>query len=477
MGDKKQNVIFFFRRDLRVNDNMAFAEAVKYCKQNEYILVPMFIFTKAQIDKNSNKYHSQYCVNFMLKCLEELQKDLRGALQFYEADKDTDIVSQYDNVQAIFYNKDYTPYAKMRDECIDSYCQKHSIASFSYEDYTLFKMNTIMTDQGNPYTVYTPFYNKSIELKHLLQKKYKLSKTYANVFSKDSSLKSKTITDMKKKYYDDAFVVPNAGRKAALKRLNRRTKFDYAVTRDDPSIDGTTKLSPYMKFGCISVREIFTKVSKKYGYEHQLVKELLWREFYAHLTFHNPHILAGQINANNEAFQKKYIKKVIWKDHPNEEWLEKWKEGNTGFPFVDAGMRQMKATGWMHNRLRMVVAMFFVKDMMMDWRIGEQYFAQSLVDYDPASNNGGWQWSSSTGSDAAPYFRIFNPWTQSQRFDKDCVYIRKWIPELKSVSNKDIHEWYKKHGDDKYLNVKYGKPMLEHSDSVKKIKEMFKKIV
>jgi len=411
----------------------------------------------------------------MMDCLETLQNELNGSLRFYEEATEADVLLHYTGTKAIFYNRDYTPYALKRDNELDSFCKKHDVEVFSYEDYTLFNMYAIMTDQGNSYSVYTPFYNKCIENIASIQKPRSISFKKVLVPHKGSGV---TLDAMKAKYYEfdkAKITVPVAGRKAALKRINRLSKFDYAQTRDNPSIDGTTKLSPYMKYGCISVREVLFLSIKKYDLKHQLTKELIWREFYAHLTFHNPHVLSGQIsNQQNKAFQKKYIDKVVWiVTSEQDDWLQRWKDGRTGFPFVDAGMRQLKATGWLHNRLRMIVSMFFTKDMMMDWRIGEKYFAQSLVDYDPVSNNSGWQWSSSTGSDAAPYFRIFNPWTQSKRFDPECAYIRQWIPELKTVSDKDIHNWFKHYDDMKYKDVKYNKPILDHATSVKKIKEIF----
>lgn len=474
------NVIFIFRRDLRTKDNIGFMKAVEYCIKHSCSLIPVFIFNPAQIDKNINKYFSQHSANFMMDCLEVLESELNGSLRFYEAapGDEAKVLSHYTkSTKAIFYNKDYTPYAIKRDEQLDAFFKKHTIDVFAYEDYTLFNMNEIMTDQENPYSVYTPFYNKCMDNIASIPKPQSVSFEKVLAAHKDTSTGA-TLDDMKAKYYEfdkEKITVPVAGRKAALKRINRLSKFDYAETRDNPSIDGTTKLSPYMKYGCISVREVLFKAIKKYDVKHQLVKELLWREFYAQLTFHNPHVLSGQIgNQKNKAYQNKYIDKVVWlTTSEQDDWLQRWKDGRTGFPFVDAGMRQLKETGWLHNRLRMVTAMFFTKDMMMDWRIGEQYFAQSLVDYDPASNNGGWLWSSSVGADSAPYFRIFNPWTQSKRFDPDCVYIRQWIPELKTVGDRDIHDWFKHHDDVKYKDVEYDKPMLDHNTSVKKIKAIF----
>ena len=481
--NKEDIVIFIFRRDLRINDNLAFIKAKEYCKKHGFKLLPIFIFNPKQIDKRKNNYYSQHSVNFMIKCLEELNDTLDGYLHFYESETDTDILMKYKNLKAIFFNRDYTPYAKMRDKTIEVMCYDHPNRpyTFTYEDYTLFKVDcSIKTGAGNSYKTYTPFYNKCIENNDSLQEMKDHQPSFKD-FKDVLYEKPKTKYDLFK-YYDETIVIPTPGRIEAMKKFSDIRRFkDYKNTRDDPTVDGTTKLSPYMKFGCLSVREVFNKASHAFGYKHQLVKELLWREFYAHLTHHNQHILAAQIGKKNKPFQIKYASHRIWKTYKNkseikiqQEWIQSWKEGNTGFPFVDAGMRQLNATGWMHNRLRMVTAMFFTKDMMVDWRIGEQFFAQSLVDYDPASNNGGWQWCASIGADAAPYFRIFNPYRQSESFDPDCKFIKKWIPELSNVDNKHIHKWNINHK--KYTDIKYPIPMLEHSESIKIIKSIFKKL-
>ena len=477
---KIEVVAFIFRRDLRIEDNLAFIKAKEYCKTYGYKLLPMFIFNPKQIDERKNSYYSQHSVNFMIKCLEELNETLDGHLHFYESETEDNILLKYKNLKAIFFNKDYTPYAKMRDEKIQVMCYEHPSRpqTFTQEDYTLFKVDcSIKTDDGNPYKTYTPFYNKCIENIDSLQKMKDTNPSFKDMLYEKPKIKFNLY-----KFYDEKIIIPTPGRIEAMKKLASIKKFkDYKTTRDDPTVDGTTKLSPYMKFGCLSVREVFNKASQTFGYKHQLVKELLWREFYAHLTYYNRHILAGQIGKKNKPFQNKYVGHRIWKVPKKnseikiqQEWIKRWKEGNTGFPFVDAGMRQLKATGWMHNRLRMVTAMFFTKDMMVDWRLGEQFFAQSLIDYDPASNNGGWQWCASIGADAAPYFRIFNPWTQSERFDPNCEFIKKWIPELSNVDNKDIHKWNINHK--KYTDVNYPMPMLEHSESIKIIKSIFQNL-
>jgi deoxyribodipyrimidine photo-lyase len=247
----------------------------------------------------------------------------------------------------------------------------------------------------------------------------------------------------------------------------------YDKERDFPSLkDKTTKLSAYLKFGCVSIREVYYALLETYGLNHGLIRELIWKEFYACIVFNKPRVLIGQItNTNiNLPFKEKYDN-VKWST--NNEWFERWCKGQTGFPIVDAAMRQMNTTGWMHNRCRMVVASFLVKDMLMDWTLGEQYFAQKLVDYDPASNNGGWQFSSSTGVDAQPYFRIFNPFSQSLKFDANCEYIKKWVPELRDIDNKSIHAWDTSYEKNIHI-TNYPKPMLVHKEQSKKAIALFK---
>lgn len=287
---------------------------------------------------------------------------------------------------------------------------------------------------------------------------------------KDTLSKHQKIDDYYKTSNLNLFV--KGGRKNALKIIDKiKTGYfkSYDTERDLPAYDGTTKLSAYLKFGCISIREVYEAIKETYGISHGLIRELIWRDFYANITFNKPRILEGQIGKENLAFKEKYDK-LDW-EH-NKEWLDKWRQGKTGVPLVDAAMRQMLETGWMHNRCRMVVASYLCKDMLMDWRIGEEFFASHLVDYDPSSNNGGWQFCSSTGVDAQPYFRIFNPYTQSKRFDPNCDYIKKWIPELKDIPKEHIHAWDVKHMN---YNVYYP-PMLEHSKQTKKALAMYQKV-
>ena len=442
--------LFIFRRDLRIYDNTTLNKI--YDKKNQ--IIPIFIFNKKQIDKDINKYYSSNAAQFLFESLEEL-----NFLNFYYTDNEIDIIEKLYNkykFSTIAYNKDYTPYAIKRDHEINKWCNKNKIDIISYEDYTLLNIGEIVKDNNEPYVKFTPFYNKYIlkKPKPLLNnidlKKIK--------FIKDDTLSLKNIDFLKPDYNNNILV--NGGRKNALtilKKVKDGYFNNYDEERNFPYLDKTTKLSAYIKFGCLSIREIYYSLPLKHG----IIRELIWHDFYANITFYFPYIFGS-------SFLKKY-NNITWEN--NNSLFEKWKNGMTGFPLIDAAMRQLNKCGWMHNRNRMVVASFLVKNLLIDWKKGEHYFATSLVDYDPSSNNGGWQWCASTGTDAQPYFRIFSPTLQMKRYDKDCIYIKKWVPELKSVPNKIILNWEKKQDD----NINYPKPIIDIKSSSQRFINLFKK--
>ena len=395
--------IFIFRRDFRIHDNLALNSLIKDCGNKG--IYPIFIFNPAQIYPKNNPYFSNNCVQFMIESLDDLDKNIH--VNYYEG-VDIDILTKLSSkykIKSIAYNKDYSPFATKRDSIIEEWANNNGIRIITEEDYTLYNMGTIQNNQNKPYQVFTPFYKKSLSLK--VNDVQKLAVKSINVIKHIKKFD-------KHKYYtvnDDLAV--RGGRDKALIRL-KNVMTDYAKFRDYPWLDKTTKLSAYIKFGCVSIREVY------YNYDDakELQRELIWREFYANILFYFPHVLGN-------SFKEKYDN-IKWTN--NKEWFKKWREGKTGYEMVDAGMNQLNKTGWMHNRLRMITAMFLTKDLLIDWRWGEKYFASKLVDYDPASNNGGWQWSASTGTDSQPYFRIFNPELQLKKYDKDYEYIRRWIP-------------------------------------------------
>jgi len=449
-------VLFIFRRDLRTYDNttLNFIKS-KYPKAS---ILPIFIFNKIQIDEKINKYYSKNSAQFLFESLDYLNNNLKE-LSFYYTDNEIDIIDKINKkfkLNCIAYNKDYTPYAKKRDFEIEKYAKQNKIEVISKEDYTLHDIGTILKDDKKPYLKYTPFYNKSIlKIPNPVNPNKKFN------FIKDPSSSSlNQMNFIRPKENNNIFV--NGGRNNALLILNKLKSGyhdKYDTEREYPFLNKTTKLSAYIKFGCVSIREIYFSLSIKHG----IIRELFWHDFYAIITFYFPYIF-------EKSFLKKY-ENVKW-DY-NEILLNKWKSGMTGFPIVDAAMRQLNESGWMHNRCRMIVASFLTKNLFMYWKHGEKYFASKLVDYDPSSNNGGWQWCASTGTDCQPYFRIFSPLQQLKKYDKDCQYVKKWIPELRNVPNKIILNWETKNKD---ININYPKPIVDIKETSKLFIKRFKEI-
>ena len=414
--------IFLFRRDFRIHDNLALNRLVAECGSSGGSIYPMFIFNPAQIYAKNNPYFSNNCVQFMIESLDELDTHIH--VNYHESGKDgsgdigvlTALSKKY-KIKTIAYNKDYSPFAIKRDRIIEEWVEAataasgHDIRIITEEDYTLYPMGTIQNNKNEPYKVFTPFYKKSLSIKV----KHCVAGTSIAVVKHIKGF------DKHRYYEPNDDIAVRGGRDKALERF-KKIMTDYAKTRDYPALDKTTRLSAYIKFGCVSIREVY------YNYKNvkELQRELLWREFYANILYYFPHVLGN-------AFKEQYDN-VKWTN--NKEWFKRWCQGKTGYVLVDAGMAQLNKTGWMHNRLRMITAMFLTKDLLIDWRWGEKYFATKLVDYDPASNNGGWQWSASTGTDSQPYFRIFNPELQLRRYDKDYEYIRTWIPAFETDTEK-----------------------------------------
>ena len=444
--------LFIFRRDLRIYDNTSLNMVKNKYPKSE--ILPIFIFNKKQIDENVNKYYSKNAAQFLFESLEELD-----FMNYYYTDNEISILDDlYKKFKfdVISYNKDYTPYAKKRDNEINLWAINKKIEIITSEDYTLHNMGEITKDNKEPYLKFTPFYKKSI----LKKPRSLITNKNFNFIKDDKSLLLTSLNSIRPK--PNKFILVNGGRKNALVILEKLKsgKFDnYDNERDYPFLDKTTKLSAYIKFGCISIREIYYTLPITHG----IIRELYWHDFYAIITNYFPYVLNGQ------SFIKKY-ENIKW--NINNDLLEKWKNGLTGFPLIDAAMRQLKICGWMHNRCRMVVASFLVKNLLIDWRKGEQHFAKSLVDYDPSSNNGGWQWCASTGTDSQPYFRIFSPTLQMKKFDNNCDYIKKWIPELKDISNKIILNWELK----QYPNINYPKPIINIKETSKIFIKTFKEI-
>jgi deoxyribodipyrimidine photo-lyase len=455
-----ENGLFIFRRDLRIQDNIALNMAAEQCKH----VFPIFIFTPEQIT-DKNKFKSDNAIQFMIESLDDLQSNIHkhnGNLNTFYGENDVIIkklIKKW-NIDSVFFNRDITPYAKKRDHNIERICKNMNVECITGQDYYLYEPDAVTTGSGDYYSKYTPYYNKVITLK-VATPKYTRQFHFTKVL--DSNIK---INDAYLKFTDpNPNILVNGSRENGLKILNNISKFKtYDKIRNDLDKE-TTQLSAYLKFGSISVREAYEKMKSKLGIKSGLIKQLIWREFYAQLLFHNPRVLGNPL--------KEKYDKIKW--DKNSKHLRAWKDGMTGFPIVDAGMREMNETGYMHNRARLITASFLIKTLLIDWEDGEKYFSQHLTDYDPASNNGNWQWVASTGADSQPYFRIFNPWSQSDKHDPDAEYIKKWIPELQDVPSNAIHKWDEEWKN--YTNIKYPKPIVDYEAQREKALDMYKKVV
>lgn len=412
----KKVTIFWFRRDLRLDDNVGFLEALK----GDYPVLPIFIFDKEILDKlPEDDARVTFIYNELQKMRDTLQAEHDSSLaMFYSTPEQVfkELIADYD-VQAVITNRDYEPYALERDKKIASLLEENDISFTTFKDQVIFEKNEIVKGDGDPYVVYTPFKNKwkatFDEDKDLI---IHYTSQYLDNLIDYSRLPNVTLADMG--FKKSSIEVPDYDVTPTLIE-------NYEDTRNFPAQDGTSRLGPHLRFGTVSVRKM---VKKAIAQTNEVFwSELIWREFFMQILYHFPH-------TKDKAFRSKYDR-IDWRN--NEEEFEKWKNGQTGYALVDAGMRELNATGYMHNRVRMLTASFLCKHLLIDWRWGETYFAEKLLDYDMSSNVGNWQWAAGSGVDAAPYFRIFNPMTQVDKFDKQKEYINKWVPELQELSYPD----------------------------------------
>ena len=447
-------LIFIFRRDLRIEDNLGLLYA---CKHSKYIL-PIFIFTPEQIKKNSFK--SDNAVQFMIESLKDLNKLLNNKLKLYYG-KQKDIIEKLlkkdKDIDGVVFNTDYTPYAIKRDTNIAKVCKKLKRKCLASHDYLLHKIGKFLKEDGTPYKVYTPFFKMASKFKVDKPKKNRC-KNYKN---SDKIKESIDFKDTDGFYKKNKNILVKGGRTNALKILNKLDDYSHYNSKRNDLTYETTQLSAYIKFGNVSIREVYHKLKSQVSSNNQLFKQLYWREFYYYIAFYFP--IFGK------SMKPKYDK-IKWKT--NSSIFKKWCEGKTGYPVVDAGMREMNETGYMHNRSRLITSNFLVKLCLISWEKGEKYFAKKLTDYDPSVNNGNWQWTSGSGADSQPYFRIMNPWTQSEKFDKDAEYIKKWVPELKDIEPKHIHNWEKFHNQ---YDINYPKPIIDYKLSRKETLDTYKK--
>ena len=404
--------IFWFRRDLRLDDNAGLFHALKSGKP----VLPIFIFDTDILDKLENKKDAR--VEFIHNSLKEIQNELikLGCSLLILKGKPLDIfkrlVNEYD-IESVYTNNDYEPYALERDKKIKEFLASNKVNFCSFKDQVIFEKDEVVKSDGKPYTVFTP-YSKAWLKRFNENPPEKLDyKKYFTNFYKTPPFEFPSLKDIG--FSESGIEIPpRLIKKSILK--------NYESKRDFPAIDGTSKLSVHLRFGTVSPRLLVTEAEK---INEVWLKELIWREFFIMILFHFPYTA-------EKAFRPEYDL-IKWRNNENE--FSAWCEGKTGYPIVDAGMRELNSTGYMHNRVRMITASFLTKHLLIDWRWGERYFADKLLDYEMSSNVGNWQWAAGTGCDAAPYFRVFNPSLQTEKFDPKLEYIKKWIPELNSPEN------------------------------------------
>ncbi len=403
--------IFWFRRDLRLQDNAGLFHALK----DGNPVLPIFIFDRNILDELEDKTDRR--VEFIHLALQDIQRqlvkinsslDVRYGmpLDIYRA-----LLNEY-TIEKVFTNHDYEPYAKERDGAIEKLLKEHGASFHTFKDQVILEKDEVLKDDGKPYTIFTPYSRKwKAVLTEFHLKSYPNKKYFKNFYKQPER---KLISLEKMGFTASGQSFPG---KEWLGQIIR----NYKEQRDIPSIQGTSRLSVHLRFGTISVRILADEAG---ALNETYLNELIWRDFYHMILWHFPKVVG-------QAFKPEYDK-IKWRN--NEKEFDAWCNGQTGYPIVDAGMRELNSTGFMHNRVRMIVASFLTKHLLIDWRWGEAYFAKKLLDFDLAANNGGWQWAAGSGCDAAPYFRVFNPYLQTQKFDPELKYIRKWVPELEEFS-------------------------------------------
>ncbi|MEA1786209.1 deoxyribodipyrimidine photo-lyase [Arenibacter sp. GZD96] len=433
----KKVTVFWFRRDLRVDDNSGLFHAL----HGAHPVLPIFIFDP-EILQHLPKDDAR--VSFIFEMLRTINNHLKtefgsGVALYFDTPEKVflQLLKTY-TIDCVYTNHDYEPYAKQRDQQIGNLLSSHGIGFKTYKDQVIFEKNEVVKDDGNPYVVYTPYMRKwkSTFIATSAIKEYDTA-PLLHKLHRDAQLPKVSLSDMG---FEAASIgVPDY---VATQKLIQ----NYDATRDYPAIkNGTSRLGPHLRFGTVSIRKMIKKAISE---DNEVFwNELIWREFFMQILWHYPHTV-------HAAFKPKYDR-IEWRNNPLE--FEKWKNGQTGYPLVDAGMRELNATGFMHNRVRMLAASFLCKHLLIDWRWGEAYFAEKLLDYELSSNVGNWQWAAGSGVDAAPYFRIFNPMTQVAKFDKERQYINRWVPDLQELT--------------------YPQPMVDHKMVRERCLDVYKKAV
>ncbi len=466
MSKKYKNSLVWFRSDLRDYDHAALSHALQ---DSEHVFC-IFIFDKEILNALKNKEDRR--VEFIWESVKELKESL--------IEKKSDLIVLHDKafeamsfaidqfkIEAIFTNRDYEPAAIARDESIKNLATSKKIAFHDFKDQIVFEKNEILTALEKPYTVFTPYKNNYLKkLSQTTIPRFDIEPWISNLaqFKSQPLLTLKDMGFQATNLHDIKIHTGMSGGKLLVEDFKERVAF-YKKTRDFPAIKGVSYLSVHLRFGTVSIRQLFRLAQESFseGAETWL-NELIWREFYFQILFHRPDV------AHGKAFKKEY-ESIAFENNPD--YFKAWAEGKTGYPIVDAAMRQLNQTGFMHNRLRMIAASFLVKDLLVDWRWGEAYFAEKLIDFDLSANNGGWQWAASTGCDAQPWFRIFNPVTQSTRFDLQGKFIKKYIPELKNCTDDEIHApWLSQKAE----QFKYPTPIVDHASQRIKALALYKSV-
>ena len=426
------NVLFWHRRDLRIHDNTGLNKALK----SGHKVIPLFIFDQNILSKLEAKDNRvSFIYNELIRLKKEYQKYGSDLLVFYGNPEEIIPEKALElNCSEVYTNRDYEPYAIKRDKAIYNELIKNHIQFLGSKDHVIFEKNEVVKNDGTPYLVFTPYSKKWKELYNNQEKSgFDNHHLTQHLFSPQHKQKLLEIESMG--FIDESHNYPS-------KEPSDSQIKSYQKNRNFPSKQGTTRLGIHLRFGTISIREL---ANKSKDISDTFLNELIWRDFYQMILYHFP-------ESSNKAIKKQYDQ-IEWEKDEN--LFKKWCEGMTGYPIVDAGMRELNNTGFMHNRVRMITASFLTKHLLIDWRWGEAYFASKLLDYEMASNVGGWQWASGSGCDAAPYFRIFNPYTQQQKFDKNFDYVRRWVPEFETDE--------------------YPKPIIEHKHARERALERYKK--
>ena len=424
--------LFWHRRDLRIDDNKGLFEALK---QNE-IVHPIFIFDKSILDKLPNNDQRILFIYQEIESLKKSYQNLGSDLWVYYGEPSEIIpkIAQELNCSSVYFNNDYEPYALQRDQEIQLSLNNIKIEFIGNKDHVIFEKNEVLKDDGKPYTIFTPYSRKwKANLKEEDLREYSIEKYSGNLVQKQQEEALITLEEMG----FESKVLHDFPDRIAKNEILK----NYHLSRNFPAVKGTSKLSLHLRFGTISIRKLALIAREQ---NETYLNELIWRDFYQMIIFHFP-------KSAENSFKAQYDK-IIWEK--NEVHFDSWCTGKTGYPIVDAGMRELNATGFMHNRVRMVVASFLTKHLLLDWRLGAAYFAEKLLDFELASNTGGWQWAAGCGCDAAPYFRVFNPQAQQEKFDKSFEYIKKWVPE--------------------YGTSSYPEPIIEHKFARERILQRFK---